>query len=145
MEVSNSCRGHPNYKNYRPFEINKLLRIKKYGWYRAVVGKILPASLILPLVSIQFVISWYYYVVYRRNTALISDELRFSAGKLHPLYKHEELKFRHMEESRLRQFSRRAAMEMNDDFDFDELRIYHYPYRYPNKEMAPQMSCFGPI
>ena len=48
-----------------------------------------------------------------------------------------------MEDEELRLNTNRAALELGDDFDFDELKIYHYPERHPEMEMAAQMGLLG--
>merc|ERR1719273_3002082 len=57
--------------------------------------------------------SWYSQVIYRRNRKMIMDEHREVHNRLHPLYKHDELKF------------------------------YHYPERHPDMEITAQSGILG--
>lgn len=50
---------------------------------------------------------------------------------------------RYLEDEEIRFNTRRAAMELGDDFDFDELKIYHYPDRHPDMEMTAQAGILG--
>ena len=68
------------------------------------------------------------------------EERRELNHRLYPLYKHEEEKVRFAESDELRRMSTRAAFELGDEFDFDELRIMHYPQRHPNSVDAPQLN-----
>lgn len=48
-----------------------------------------------------------------------------------------------MEDEELRLNTNRAAMELGDDFDFDELKIYHYPERHPDMNITAQQGVLG--
>mmetsp|Transcript_50257 Transcript_50257/g.61655 ORF Transcript_50257/g.61655 Transcript_50257/m.61655 type:complete len:147 (-) Transcript_50257:486-926(-) len=138
--VTNSARGHFDYPNYKPYEINVLKRIQKQGWYYGKLGKFKWQAFIFPALFIhQWIVVWR-WVVYRRNELWKSDEKRDAVERLYPLYKHEENKFRYNEQEKLRFNARRAAMELDADFDFDELTIYHFPERHPDEVMAPRTS-----
>lgn len=50
---------------------------------------------------------------------------------------------RYLEDEELRHNTRRAALEMGDDFDFDELKIYHYPERHPDMTITAQQGVLG--
>mmetsp|Transcript_32592 Transcript_32592/g.28604 ORF Transcript_32592/g.28604 Transcript_32592/m.28604 type:complete len:146 (+) Transcript_32592:34-471(+) len=144
METSQSCRGHPGYKNYKPYEIVVKQRIAKWGFLRARIGRPQLASWIIPICAVQIVCSWYSQIVYRRNRRFMMDEHREVHNRLHPLYKHEELKYRYLEDEELRMNTNRAAMELGDEFDFDELKIYHYPERHPDMTITAQAGILGP-
>ena len=92
METSQSSRGHPGYPNYRPYEIEVLKRIKKWGYMRARIGRPQLASWLIPIMLLQFGTSWFAQFVCRRNRLCWMDEQREVHNRLHPLYKHEELK-----------------------------------------------------
>jgi len=68
------------------------------------------------------------------------DEAREAHDRLYPLYKHEEMKYRYLEGEELRHNARRAALELGEEFDFDELKIYHYPERHPDATIAAQQG-----
>ena len=139
-QVTNSARGYFGYPNYRPFEINVLQRIRHQGWWKGRVGKFRWGALVLPIAIFQTMNSFYYYAVFRRNYSFQLDEEREVNNRLYPIYKHAEEKFRYSEVDELRTMSARAAFELGDDFDFDELRIYHYSQRHPDAQMPPQMN-----
>merc|ERR1719251_666565 len=46
--------------------------------------------------------SWWGSAIYRRNRRVLMDEAREVHNRLHPLYKHEELKYRYLEDEELR-------------------------------------------
>lgn len=92
MEVSQSCRGHPGYKNFKPYEIEVKKRVAKWGFLRARIGRPQLASWIIPIFGLQIACSWYSQTIYRRNRRFLMDEAREVHNRLHPLYKHEELK-----------------------------------------------------
>eukprot|EP01083_Nonionella_stella_P298534 1013242_1 len=127
MEVSQSSRGYPGYKAFKPYEIEVKKRVFKWGFMRARIGRPQIASWILPFMVFQIGTSMYAHAVLRRNKKYMLDEQREVHTRLHPLYKHEELKYRYLEDEELRLNTNRAALELGDDFDFDELKIYHYP------------------
>eukprot|EP01083_Nonionella_stella_P078522 214958_1 len=143
MEVSNSCRGHPGYKNFKPYEIEIKKRVHKWGFVRARIGKPQLASWLLPLMMLQIGGAWYSNVITRRNRKGLMDEHREVHNRLHPLYKHEELKYRYLEDEELRLNTQRAALELGDDFDFEELKIYHYPERHPDMTITAQAGVLG--
>ena len=92
MEVSNSCRGYPGYKNYRPFEIKLMRRIARLGYRRGRLGEWRWSVMIYPFAIFQFWMSVWYYAVYRRNVQYTMDEQREIQARLYPLYKHAEEK-----------------------------------------------------
>ena len=92
MEVSSNCRGHPGYPAYKPYEIDIKKRITKWGYMRARIGRPQLASLLFPIAFFQISASWYSQMVIRRNRRHLMDEHREVHNRLHPLYKHEELK-----------------------------------------------------
>ena len=57
--------------------------------------------------------------------------------------KKNEICSRYLEDEELRLNTHRAAMEMGDDFDFDELKIYHYPERHPDMTITAQQGLLG--
>mmetsp|Transcript_56127 Transcript_56127/g.93542 ORF Transcript_56127/g.93542 Transcript_56127/m.93542 type:complete len:146 (-) Transcript_56127:263-700(-) len=143
MEVSSSCRGHPSYKNYKPYEIEVKKRIAKWGYMRARIGRPQLASFLMPLLIFQVGTSWWSQAMHRRNRKHKMDEEREMFNRLFPLYKHEECKYRYLEEEEIRFNAHRAAMELGSNFDFDELKIYHYPERHPDANMAAQAGIIG--
>merc|ERR1719445_2866381 len=52
--------------------------------------------------------SWYTNATYRRNRKMLMDEHREVHNRLHPLYKHEELKYRYLEDEEIRFNSMRS-------------------------------------
>ena len=76
METSQSCRGHPGYKNYKPYAIVVKQRVAKWGFMRARIGRPQLASWIIPICAVQIVASWYSQMVYRRNRKFMMDEHR---------------------------------------------------------------------
>lgn len=53
------------------------------------------------------------------------------------------LNSRYLEDEELRLNTQRAAMELGDEFDFDELKIYHYPERHPDMTITAQQGVLG--
>ena len=76
-QVTNSCRGYPGYRNYRPFEINVLQKIQHQGWWRARVGKFRWGAMVLPLAVLQTLMATYYSMVFRRNTLYVVGHFIF--------------------------------------------------------------------
>ena len=65
--VTNSARGHFDYPNYKPYEINVLKRIQKQGWYYGKIGAFKWQAFIFPALFIhQWIVVWR-WIVYRRN------------------------------------------------------------------------------
>ncbi|ETO21072.1 hypothetical protein RFI_16133 [Reticulomyxa filosa] len=86
--------------------------------------------------------------VYRRNQKYNIEMQRDILNRLFPLYKNEEDKLiimidvdnnnsRFGETDKLRTMSRVAALELQNDFDFDNIKIYNYPTRHPDLKIAP--------
>ncbi len=117
MQVSNSCRGHPGYPAFEPYEIKTMRRISRLGWYRGRFGEIRLAALLLPVAVYMAWHNQYGYGVYRRNVLFSclslsfilctlrtfffsichlhatrrfkQDEQRQLTNRLYPLYTHE--------------------------------------------------------
>lgn len=145
VQVTNSVRGYFGYKNYKPFEIKVLRRIARLGYKKGRLGRFRWGIFWAPLLYGGYMGYLWYIGVYRRNRNYTFDQYRDLANKLTPLYRHETDKANFGHENKLRRMQRIAQMELNDDFDFDDMRIYHFPRRHPDLTISPQMSPMNPF